>query len=466
MMANFCRQIIRTGLTLAALVVAATSAVGKIHVQSRPVYSYSADSDSLCIVAFPLAVNRDDLKFLEDSITGTYASGLFVELTILDSAGKKISSQSNSRLVTASSAAEANATGYKVFDRLMAALRPGSYGATLTVIDLATKNEEQLDYGALHLRPWDGQLAIGGVCFAYHIRSVGDSVDDQTARLVDNGLLVIPNPLGVFNLSDSALWLYAEVYGLQYDSTQSGRYKLAFSIVDAMGTQVRDFGYNYRSKAGTSALIAEQFSLDGLPRGGFQLRMIVSDQESLEADTATLTFWHIASTADLYTPRTAFDSLSIAEQVSAMRYLMNVNELSILTVLPEEGQRNFIRQYWQEHDAQKSSTQFVSQDEIVKRFRYANEHFSTNEQRTNGWKSDFGRIYMKYGPWEERTDQVLPIQQMPYQIWHYRSQKGYYFIFVDTRNTYDFRMVHSNAPGERYDPSWEAYFKDQLYQYK
>lgn len=453
-------------LALALFLMPATSAVGKIHVQSRPVYSYSADEDSLCIISFPLAVNRDDLKFLEDSATKTYSAGLFIELAILDTAGKRVSSQSNSRIISVQTATEANSTGFKVFDRMVMALSPGTYGATLTVIDLVSKTEERLDYGTLIVQPWDGRLSIGALSSAYQVKVVGDSVDDQLGRLVENELLVLPNPLGVYNLSDTALWLYAEIYGLQYDSIAHTKYKLAFTVLDQLGNQVRDFGYVYRDKVGSSAVVSERFNLDGLPRGGFQLRMVVVDDKSREADTAFLTFWHIASTADLNPPRTAFDSLSVAEQIAAMKYLMNANEMTILSSLPEEGQRNFIKQYWQEHDAQRSATDYVSQYEIVKRFRFVNQRFSSNELRSNGWMTDQGRIYLKYGPWEERTDQILPSQQMPYQIWHYRSQKGYYFIFVDTRNTYDFRMVHSNAPGERYDASWEGYFKDLLFQYK
>ncbi len=454
------------GLALAMCIASASTASGKIHVQSRPVYSYSADEDSLCIVSFPLSINRDDLKFLEDSATKAFAAGVYIELKIVDTAGKQVSALSNSRVIAVKTGTEANATGFKVFDRFVTALNPGVYGANLTVIDLASKTEEHLDYGVLSIQPWDGRLTIAAISTAYQIKAVGDSVDDQLSRLVDNGLLVVPNPLGVYSLSDTLMWLYGEIYGFRYDSAAAGKYRIAYTMLDQLGYSVRDFGYVYRAKPGSTAVISEQFNLDGLPRGGYQLRVIVGDEDSRQLDTSFVTFWHIASTADIFAPRTAFDSMSIGDQISAMKYLMNANEMSILNSLPEEGQRNFIRQYWQEHDAQRSAADYISQSEIVKRFRFANENFSTNETKSNGWKTDQGRIYMTYGPWEERTDQFLPSQQMPYQIWHYRSKRGYYFIFVDTRNTSDFRMVHSNAPGERYDPSWESYFKDLLYLYR
>lgn len=437
-----------------------------IHVQSRAVLSYSPDTDSLGFVSFPFTVNREDLRFLKDSATGTYAAGIFAELTISDTAGKPIASQSNNRVVTLQRESELTATGYKVFDRFVTGLPPGVYGAKLTVIDLVSKAEESLDFGLISISKWDGGLTVGGLVAAYNVKYVGDSVDDQLSRLVDNGMLVVPNPLGLYNLSDSVLWLYSEVYGLAYDPAVPSNYRLSFAMLDKDGIVARNFGYTLRPKPGSSALVSEKFSLDGLGRGGFLMRMIVDDQSTSKSDTAFLTFWHIESSADLTTPSSAFDSLSLKDQISAMKYLMSPNEVTLLSSLPEEGRRNFIKQYWQEHTAQKSATDYVSQDEIARRFNFVNAKFSSNEFKTNGWSTDRGRIYLKYGPWEERTEQVLPSEQTPYEIWHYRSKKGYYFIFVDTRNIGDFQMVHSNATGERYDPTWEDYFKNLLFMYK
>ena len=461
----FCLLVSYSSLCGLALVLSAQP-VSAIHVQSRAILSYSPDTDSLCFISFPFTVNRDDLRFLKDSATGRFSAGLFAELIITDTAGRQIASQNNNRVITVEHEPEITATGYKIFDRFVKALPPGIYGAKLNVIDIVSKAEESLDFGVISVSQWDGGLTIGGLVAAYNVKFVGDSVDDQLSRLVDNGLLVVPNPLGLYNLSDSALWLYSEVYGLAHDSAAPSNYRLAFAMLDKGGNIARDFGYTLRPKAGSSAVVSEQFSLEGLGRGGFLLRMIVDDQSAGKSDTAFLTFWHIESSADLTTPSTAFDSLSLKDQISAMKYLMSPNEATLLSSLPDEGKRNFIKQYWQEHDAQKSAVDYVSQDEIARRFNFANATFSSNEFKTNGWSTDRGRVYLKYGPWEERTEQVLPSEQTPYEVWHYRSKRGYYFIFVDTRNIGDFRMVHSNATGERHDTTWEEYFKDRLYMYR
>ena len=457
----------KTLLLLYCILLAGGSAATSLHVQSRVVYLYQSEIDSVCLVSFPFSVNREDFEFLLDSSDGTLLAGIYAELVISDSSGRQLTSQSNNRAIRVKSEVEAKATGFKLFDRFMKGLPPGTYGAKLSVIDIVSKREETLDFGTIVVSPWDKQLKIGAEILAYRIDYVGDSVDLQTARLVDNGYLVLPNPLGVYNLTDSMLWVYAEVYGLRYDSAAPGKYSLEFAVLDQNNQIVRDFGFALRPTPGSSAVLVQNLSLEGIGRGGFWLRMVVKDSVAGMADTAQLPLWHIESEADLNPPRTAFDSLSLKDQISAMRYLMSTTELATLDALTIEGKNNFIRQYWKEHDAQRSATDFISQDELVRRYHFVNEHFSATGLKSDGWKSDQGRIYLKYGAWDERSDQTHPAEGTAYDIWHYRSVKsGYYFVFIDARAVSDFRLVHSNASGERYDPSWEEYFRTQLFRHR
>jgi len=257
------------------------SAATSLHVQSRAVYYYQPDNDSACFVSFPFSVNREDFQFLLDSSTGTFSAGIFSELLVTDSNGKQLATLSNNRLIQVQSAAETKTPGYKLFDRFMKVLYPGRYGARLTVIDNVSKSEETLDFGEISVLPRDRQLKIGGGLLAYRIDYVGDSVDPQMARLVDNGYLVLPNPLGVYGLADTMLWVYAEIYGLRYDSAAPGKYRLELAVLDQTGQTARDFGYVLRPIPGASAVIAQNLSLEGLGKGGFWLRMVVQDPVSM-----------------------------------------------------------------------------------------------------------------------------------------------------------------------------------------
>ena len=74
----------------------------------------------------------------------------------------------------------------------------------------------------------------------------------------------------------------------------------------------------------------------------------------------------------------------------------------------------------------------------------------------DGWSTDRGRIYMTYGPWDERDDNEAPRVGNSYEVWYYRSIKqGLMFIFEDYSGNDDYRLVHSNVFGEVYNQEWQ-----------
>ncbi|MBI5265819.1 MAG: hypothetical protein HY851_01175, partial [candidate division Zixibacteria bacterium] len=333
-----------TGLSL--WFIAGSTAAQTLHVQGRPVFLNRPSHDSTCIVAFPFAINRDDLAFLPDSAGTGRLARVFAELVVSDTAAQVVSRLNTYFTVRVADSSEAAARGIKVFNRLAAGLQPGDYMATLTVLDAASKREEVLRFDTVSVPSPAPGLALGGAVLAYRISYVGDSVDPQSARLVDNGYLVFSNPLGVYGLNDSVLNLYAEIYGLQFDPNTQTKHRLAYAILSPMGEVVKDYGYQLKPTIGVSQVIAQTLDIKDLGRGGFWLRVALEDLANHAVDTIKLPLWHIASEADLHPPATAFDSLSLDERVSAMRYLLSPPERAALDALPAEGKINYLTQYW------------------------------------------------------------------------------------------------------------------------
>ncbi len=436
-----------------------------LHVQGRVVYMNNPDLDSVCLVSFPFTVNRDDFEFLPDTAGNGRYTRVFAELTVRDTSARIVKTLNTYFGVHANSAGESVAKGIKIFHRIVAVLKPGIYSAKLSVIDVVSKREGILTFDTVSVPAPARGLKIGGAILAYRIAYVGDSVDQQSSRLVDNGYLVVPNPLGVFSMTDSTLFVYAEIYGLMHEESRPTEHRLAYAILDPTGQATRNFGSQLRPTTGSSLVIAQDFPFGDLGRGGFIFRIIVEDLANGAADTTTLPLWHIESEADLNPPMTAYDSLTLPERLAVVRYLLTPVELSTLNALTVEGKTNFLAQYWKEHDTQRGAVNFMSQTQLVERFKFVNRMFSTTSEGHDGWKTDRGRIYLTYGPWEERTVESHPLEGQPYDIWHYRSIKsGYFFVFVDLNGLNEYRMVHSNAPGERFDQSWDEYFKTQLFQ--
>jgi GWxTD domain-containing protein len=78
-----------------------------------------------------------------------------------------------------------------------------------------------------------------------------------------------------------------------------------------------------------------------------------------------------------------------------------------------------------------------------------------------GYETERGIIYLKYGKPDERIRVVNESGALPYEVWRYNtigktSQVGLFLFYQAGNTSGDFRLLHSTAPGERYNPSWKA----------
>jgi hypothetical protein len=73
--------------------------------------------------------------------------------------------------------------------------------------------------------------------------------------------------------------------------------------------------------------------------------------------------------------------------------------------------------------------------------RYANTHFSG--QTGAGWRTDQGRVYIRYGAPDQIEDRPATFQEPPLQIWHYFALNQR-FVFADREGFGRFELV---SPG-------------------
>jgi|GEM_PF-559054 len=99
----------------------------------------------------------------------------------------------------------------------------------------------------------------------------------------------------------------------------------------------------------------------------------------------------------------------------------------------------FIEQFWLRRDPTPGTPQNEFKEEHYRRIAYANEHFAAN---LPGWKTDRGRIYITYGPPDEKDSH--PKDAVPYEQWRYRYIEGIgtdiVVEFVDPGKSGEYRM--------------------------
>ena len=69
----------------------------------------------------------------------------------------------------------------------------------------------------------------------------------------------------------------------------------------------------------------------------------------------------------------------------------------------DEERDQFIEAFWQRRDPTPDTVENEFKEEHYRRIAYANEHFAAG---IPGWKSDRGRMYIMYGPAEDRKSVV------------------------------------------------------------
>jgi GWxTD domain-containing protein len=123
-------------------------------------------------------------------------------------------------------------------------------------------------------------------------------------------------------------------------------------------------------------------------------------------------------------------------------YIISPEERIAFGQLTNDDDRDlFIEQFWQRRNPDPDSQDNAFKSEHYRRIVYSNEHFST--ERTSGWKTDRGRIYIQWGQPDEVESNKLDAGGRA-ETWRYRYLEGIgenaAVVFADPDLTADYRL--------------------------
>ena len=143
-------------------------------------------------------------------------------------------------------------------------------------------------------------------------------------------------------------------------------------------------------------------------------------------------------------------------------YIITPEEKAAFKQLSNDEERdNFIEAFWQRRDPTPDTPENEFKEEHYRRIEYANEHFAAG---IPGWKTDRGRMYIKWGPPDEITSHPSggmyerpqdegggETTTYPFEDWRYRYLEGVgqevIMEFVDTCMCGDYH--YTMDPGEK-----------------
>jgi GWxTD domain-containing protein len=257
------------------------------------------------------------------------------------------------------------------------------------------------------------------------------------------------------------LFVYLEAYNLDFDPSRDNSYSAEFSIIPNDGSAAQSLGLQTLTKPGQSAVLATSVPVRDLPAGLYQLRAELTDPVTGQTAWAEKPFQVVSPPAEALTE----------EEIERLRdiiaYIGRPAEISAFERLNAAGKRNFMVQFWKDRDPTPGTPINEFRQEHMRRMNYANDRFSVGfRDRSDGWHSDRGRVYIIYGPPDNLIRFPFTADRPPAEQWLYDNLPGQgqaYFLFLDEAGFGDYRLVHSTARGERRDPFWEQQVQDGVF---
>jgi GWxTD domain-containing protein len=121
-----------------------------------------------------------------------------------------------------------------------------------------------------------------------------------------------------------------------------------------------------------------------------------------------------------------------------------------------DEQRRFLMEFWRTRDPNPNTPHNEYREEFYGRLQYANQRYTTSLRE--GWKTDRGRIIIKYGTPSQIDPHLYDRDSKPHEIWEFSNIPGEgqaIFVFADSNGFGDFQLIHSTVAGETQSPDWQ-----------
>ncbi len=344
-------------------------------------------------------------------------------------------------------------------------LAPGEYQLSVEVRDLnrgdttATRHQSALAIGA---RP--AGLSISNILLAERIERAPEGAVSkfgyQAVPLLSDYL-----PPGVGRLA-----FYAEVYGADERFGADSLYLVSWQIEHAeKRTVAAGLRQAQRMRARAVEPILADFDIAQLGSGNYFAAVEVRDRKG-ELTERRETFFQRNNPISFRYDRQSMasfdingtfvgafqDTDSLAAHIHSMRPIADPLERKMIDDRWKDRDpdlmRRFMYGFWANRSADPEAAWKAYRAEVVK----ANKLFGCRAQQ--GYETDRGQVYLKYGPPNTMMDRFNEMGTLPYTVWHYYRAGKYtnrrFVFYQPSIGNACLQLLHSEVPGEISNPQW------------
>ena len=334
-------------------------------------------------------------------------------------------------------------------------VEPGDYTLLVTIVDVHSKKQQTMKRPvSLELFP-KTELSISDITIASQI--IEAKKENEFTRY---GYDVVPNAQRTFSAAAPMMYYFIEAYGL----SGTGTYDFHTQVLSLNGDVVQDLPVSNKKMPGTSVVEWGGLNTAGLGAGIYKLAVEISDGVTKQSITKKRTFYILRSTANKQQQAEEKDDYAglsggqLDDIYNVVSIVMDKKEKRLYENSDDVGKRAVLTTFWERRDPDPETPINEFKVEFYQRVQIANRDFGSESDA--GWKTDRGRILIKYGRPSNIENQQSSLDEKPWITWqYYELEGGAYFIFVDRSGYGSFQLVHSDARDEVQDSDWQRYLK-------
>jgi GWxTD domain-containing protein len=343
-------------------------------------------------VSVSLTLPYTALEWLRFMSSGTERFGAGVEFSIIFEGKGDIGQKGDvwERRFVVATLGETRAAGAVVSDKRTFALPPGRYQVRIMATDLNSKARSRVEQ----------RMDVPD----YTKMPVGFS--DLELGVVDSTGGFRPIPTRQFGLESGRIGARASLF-----DRRPGDWPRSYSFVYRIRGEVGDVivsGNQDVTMAASGDSVVLRPAMTDLFLGSYVFEVELAEGKS---------HWRVERTFEVEEsgpPR----GREFVRMLEPLAYIVTAQEIDWLRSLPPEQQAQGWEEVWRRRDPTPETPKNEMQLEFFRRVRYAERHF---QGFGPGWRSDMGRIYIKFGPPDQIETRPASLTSPQLEIWYYNQ---------------------------------------------
>jgi GWxTD domain-containing protein len=358
-------------------------------------------------IEYSYSLPMDQLQFITEGTS--YTAGYTMSIIVFDPIGQQVAGDTWERNIKIDDYNRLQRGDSILADTMIHPLPQGEYRARISCHD---KNSDKVGV-------FDMALVVPKITHGGYFGGLRFERDY-------NGT-IIPWPSRIYGDGIGPIMFHMSMY---YDRTDSLKLN---TVLFNSRTQIIAWQRSKPVSVRSGQLPCEVIPTDSLADGNYEIRLELSDPERG-------LLWRREFMVIVQNPGMISKS-DFDERIAQVEYIARKGEFDTLSRAEPEQRDSLWKQFWKSRDPTPDTEKNEYRDSYYEKINYANRNFGTSIRP--GWKTDMGRVYIKYGSPDEIERHPFEIDSQPYEIWYY-YQAGLKIIFLDRHGFGDYRIVYTN----------------------